>query len=92
MSGAERVGNPGPRDEHGSAAGSGVHPPHVTENDHGAQHQKSNTSPTEVPALPANSGGSDRQPDAREQPPIDDESMYEHRPEEDKDRLSSSDH
>ena len=39
---------PGPRKEVGNAETSQVHPPHVTENDQGADVQRSMQSPTEV--------------------------------------------
>jgi hypothetical protein len=82
----ERTGGPGPRKEIGTAASSQAHPPHVTENDKGAQVQNSSPSPTPVPALPANAHGQDKV--AAEQAPgtINDESMYGARPGEHKDR------
>lgn len=82
----ERDAGPGPRKEVGGAASSQVHPPHVTENDKGAQVQGSTQAPGDVPALPANAHGRDRV-DAHEQVrEIDEESMYGSRPGEDKDR------
>jgi hypothetical protein len=82
----ERTAGPGPRKEIGGPAHSGVHPPHVTENDHGAQVQDSTQAPNEVPALPANAHGQDVVPPTAGADYIDDESMYEKRPAEDKDR------
>jgi hypothetical protein len=85
----ERDAGPGPRKEVGDAASSQLHPPHVTENDKGAQVQGSSESPTPVPALPANAHGQDRVPSTGGAEYIDDESMYEKRPGEDKDRRTN---
>lgn len=85
MSG-ELTAGPGPRKEVGDAASSQVHPPHVTENDRGAQVQQSTSAPNDVAALGANAHGHDRVPAHREVPAVDDESAYERRPGEDKDR------
>ena len=82
----ERTGGPGPRKEVGGAESSQVHPPHVTENDKGAQVQGSTQAPNTVPALPANAHGQDRVAPTAGAEYIDDESMYEKRPGEDKDR------
>ena len=80
------MSTPGKRKERGSAAESGLHPPHVTENDEGAPVQRSMQAPDEVPALPANAQGKDRV-EADEAPQrIRSESMYDDRPGEDKDR------
>jgi hypothetical protein len=46
----ERTAGPGPRKEIGGPENSQVHPPHVTENDRGAQVQGSSQSPNPVPA------------------------------------------
>jgi hypothetical protein len=82
----ERDAGPGPRKEIGGAASSQVHPPHVTENDKGAQVQGSTEAPNEVPALPANAHGQDLVEADKQVREIDDESMYGSRPGEDKDR------
>ncbi|HEX2077775.1 MAG TPA: hypothetical protein VHG08_08705 [Longimicrobium sp.] len=82
----ERDAGPGPRKEIGDAASSQVHPPHVTENDRGAQVQDSTQAPNEVPAMPANAHGRDRVASDQDVPQIDEESMYGNRPGEDKDR------
>ena len=82
----ERDAGPGPRKEIGGAASSQVHPPHVTENDRGAQVQGSSDAPNEVPALPANAHGQDLVEADKQVRQIDDESMYGNRPGEDKDR------
>jgi hypothetical protein len=82
----ERDAGPGPRKEIGDAASSRVHPPHVTENDRGAQFQEDTQATNEVPGLPANAHGQDRVPTGAGAEYIDDESMYEKRPGEDKDR------
>lgn len=80
---------PGPRREVGGAASSQRHPPHVTENVEGAPVQESGTTEEPIPALPPNAHGKDRT-DATGQPPIEEESMYEGRPEEDKDQPPSA--
>ena len=82
----ERDAGPGPRKEIGGAASQQVHPPHVTENDHGAEVQESTQAPNEVPALPANAHGEDLVEADKQVREIDDESMYGGRPGEDKDR------
>jgi hypothetical protein len=83
---AERSGGPGPRKEIGTAESSQVHPPHVTENDRGAEFQADTQAPNDVAGLPANAHGHDRVASDVEVPAIDDESMYGNRPAEDKDR------
>ncbi|HEU0016241.1 MAG TPA: hypothetical protein VFQ45_21360 [Longimicrobium sp.] len=83
----ENAGGPGPRKEIGGAESSQAHPPHVTENDEGAPVQASTQAPNDVPALPANAHGRDQLGNERSGPGrIDPESMYDHRPGEDKDR------
>jgi hypothetical protein len=79
-------GGPGPRDEQGDADSSRRHPPHADENARGAPLQASSQSPGEVPALPANASGSDRAEGGEQPHEIDHGSMYDRRPEEDKDR------
>ena len=66
------------RHEAGSAGDSQRHPPHVTENDGPA-----------VPHLPANASGSDKVTTAEQDRGIDPASMYDRRPEEDKDQPPS---
>ena len=85
----ERDAGPGPRKEIGGEASSQVHPPHVTENDKGAQFQEGTEAPSAVPALPANAHGQDLVPPGAGAEYIDDESMYEKRPGEDKDRRTN---
>lgn len=82
----DRDAGPGPRREIGNQQTSQLHPPHVTENDKGAQVQGSTQSPNAVPALPANAHGQDRVPTGAGAEYIDEGSMYEKRPGEDKDR------
>lgn len=59
-------------------------PPHVTQNDREGGH------PDEA-VLPANASGSDRVPADDLKQPVDDESMYDGRPSQDKDRPPSED-
>lgn len=82
----EQSSGPGTRREVGDAASSQAHPPHVTENDEGAPVQRSAPAPDDVAALPANAHGRDRVDAHEEVPQVDDESMYDNRPGEDKDR------
>lgn len=77
-------GGPGPRREVGGAAESGAHPPHVTANDRGAPVQDETQAPNTVPAVGANAHGFDKQ--TTHDQPRSDESMYDGRPGEDKDR------
>ena len=74
-------GRPGERHEVGTAASSRQNPPHATEND--------TPSPTEAPTLPANAGGRDKISSQEQNQPIDDESAYEGRESQDKDRPPS---
>jgi hypothetical protein len=55
----------------------------VDENARGAPLQEASPSPRDVPTLPANASGHDVTPAGR-QPAIDPASMYDRRPEEDK--------
>ena len=85
----ERTGGPGPRKEIGDAASSQLHPPHATENDAGAQVQGSTEAPNTVPTAPANAHGKDLVDSQHEVRRVDDESAYERRPGEDKDRAET---
>lgn len=87
-SGTEPKGPVGTRREVGDSRTSREHPPHVTKNDEGAPVQEHLESPDDVPTLPANAQGSDTQED--DPRGIDEESMYDRRPSEDKDRPPSS--
>ena len=78
-------GGPGPREEHGTAAGSRLHPPHVDVNAEGAEAQSSSASPRDVPTMPANAHGSDRAEGGELPRSIDQGSAYEGRREEHKD-------
>jgi hypothetical protein len=64
-------------------------PPHVTANDEDAEVQDELPSPDPVPLLPANAAGSDASPTQEQSQPIDEASMYDRRPEQDKDRPPS---
>ena len=83
MSGAEG-GGPGPREERGGAASSSRNPPHVDVNAQGADAQRSSQSPSDVPTLPANAHGSDHASGGEQPRTTDRASMYDRRPEEDK--------
>ena len=74
-------GRPGERHEVGTAASSRQNPPHQTESDRSA--------PAEGPTLPANAGGRDSMSSEEQNQPIDDESAYEGRESQDKDRPPS---
>jgi len=86
----DHAAGPGPRKEIGGAESSQAHRPHVTENDEGAPLQGSTQAPNDVPALPANAHGRDQLGnDQSGHGRIDKESMYDHRPGEDKDRAET---
>ena len=85
----ERTAGPGPRKEIGDAESSQLHPPHVTANDHGSQVQGSTQAPNTVPTMPANAHGKDVVDSQNEVRQVDDESAYENRPGEDKDRAET---
>ena len=74
-------GGAGERHEVGTAASSRRNPPHPTENDRRPE--------AEAPSLPANAGGRDRISSEEQNQPIDDESAYEGRESQDKDRPPS---
>jgi len=78
-------GGPGPRQEIGNAESSGKHPPHVDVNAKGSPLQESSGNPADVPTMPANAHGSDHAPGGEQPHTIDEGSMYDRRPEEDKD-------
>jgi len=82
----ERSGGPGPRKDAGDAESSRRQVPHVTENDRGAQFQAETQAPNDVPGLPANAHGHDAVDAQNAVRRIDDESAYERRPGEHKDR------
>jgi hypothetical protein len=77
------------RQEVGDAASSAKHPPHVTPNDEDAPIQDEMMSPQEVPGLPANASGQDKFTPEEQDEPIREESMYDGRPERDKDQPPS---
>jgi hypothetical protein len=77
------------RKEVGDRQGSAKHPPHVTPNEEDAEIQDDHPSPTDVPVLPANATGKDMSTPSEQSEPIDDRSMYNGRPERDKDRPPS---
>ena len=62
------------------------HRPHVTENDEDAPVQDETQAPNDVTVLPANASGTDKVDVDDQAAPIDEESMYDQRPERDKDR------
>lgn len=83
MSGAPG-GGPGPREERGGAASSSRNPPHADVNAEGAEVQGSSQSPHAVPTMPANAHGSDHASGGEQPRTTDPGSMYDRRPEEDK--------
>ena len=70
------------RGEVGNQASSQKHPPHVSENAEDEPIQKEMISPRPAPVLPANASGSDKVGAEEQDQGIDDESMYDRRPEE----------
>ena len=85
----ERTGGPGPAKRSGTPRASQLHPPHVTENDRGAQFQKDTDAPNDVAGPNSIAHGQDRVASDKDVPAIDDESMYGNRPAEDKDRAET---
>lgn len=73
----------GAREEKGSAAGSHRDPPHVTPNDEDAPAQPADA--PDAPLSAANASGVDKVPTEQLDQPIDEESMYDRRPSENKD-------
>ena len=82
-------GEPGKRKEVGDAASSRLHPPHVDDNADEAPVQDEHENPAEIPTLPANASGSDKITTAEHDQGIDEESMYDKRPSQDKDHPPS---
>ena len=75
----------------GAGASRPAHPPHVTENAEGAPLQKGRPQGAgEQPVIPPLAQGQDQFTAEESSPEINDESMYEGRPAEDKDRQPSS--
>jgi len=81
---AEGTGPVGGRKDVGDEASSRRDPPHVDENMEDAALQEDHPSPKKVPATPATAHGEDKTSTEHQKQPIDDESMYDRRPEEDK--------
>jgi len=77
------------RQEVGDSASSSKHPPHVPDHDAGTEVQKEMLSPDDAPVLPANASGRDKFTPEEQQEEIRDTSMYDGRPERDKDRPPS---
>lgn len=92
MSGERPKGPVGTRKEVGDSASSRRHPPHVDENVEDAPIQERNPSGEKVAPLPANAHGTDKPDphDQQEEAAVEEESMYEHRRDEDKDRPPST--
>ena len=80
----------GGRKEHGNAATSRKHPPHITENVDDEALRSDAPGTGQVPTLPATAHGTDEVSTTEQAQPIDEESMYDRRPSEDKDRPPSS--
>lgn len=77
------------RQEVGSQASSNRNPPHVSENAEDEPIQKEMPSPGAAPVMPANASGTDKVDSAEQAQPVDDESMYDGRPDEDKNQPPS---
>jgi hypothetical protein len=84
MSAKPQPGPVGGRKEMGDSASSRLHPPHVDENMEDAPLQEDHPSPEDVAGLPATAHGKDKQTAEEMTQPINPESMYDGRPEEDK--------
>jgi hypothetical protein len=86
----EQPGPVGGRKEIGDAKSSRRDPPHLDKNMEDAPLQDDHPSPEDVAALPATAHGHDEIPAEEQSQPIVPESMYDNRPEEDKDDPPSS--
>lgn len=86
MSSDERAAGPGPRREVEDAGSTSRDVPHVTENAEGAPVQASTPAKDDVSILPANAQGKDVVEAQNEVEEVDEGSMYDRRPGEDKDR------
>jgi hypothetical protein len=84
MTPREQPGPVGSRKEVGDSESSQRHPPHVDENMEDAPLQEDHPSPEDVAGLPATAHGEDKQTVDEQTQPIDPASMYDRRPEEDK--------
>lgn len=78
------------RQEKGSAADSRRHPPHATQNTEAGTVESEDASTDDVPTLPANAQGTDTVSTEEHDQGIDETSMYDRRPEEDKDSPPST--
>ena len=76
---------PGERHEVGDSASSRRDPPHVTDND-----EASASGTAEGPTLPANASGRDEVSSEEQDFEVDEESAYDRRPTQDKDRPASN--
>lgn len=85
MTSQEPSGPVGSRKEVGDKESSQLHPPHVDESLQDAPLQEEHSSRDDVAALPATAHGQDTQTAEEQSQPIDPESMYDNRPEEEKD-------
>ncbi|HEX6925650.1 MAG TPA: hypothetical protein VF167_09470 [Longimicrobiaceae bacterium] len=82
------AGGPGQRHEVGDAATSRRDPPHVTESDESSPVRQDGQADA-APVLPANAGGSDNISSEEHDLEIEEESAYDRRPTQDKDRPPS---
>jgi hypothetical protein len=81
-------GRPGERHEVGDARSSRRDPPHVTDNDEAAPVQAGREG-GEAPVLPANASGRDSLSTEEQDSTVDEESAYDRRPTQDKDKPAS---
>jgi hypothetical protein len=86
----EHPGPVGGRKEMGDAKSSRRDPPHLDQNMEDAPLQDDHPSPDDVPTLPATAHGHDEIPADEQSQEIEAESMYDNRPEEDKNDPPSS--
>ena len=77
------------REEVGDSVSSARHPPHTPANASDDSIQAESDSDEEIPVLPANASGKDRVSTNEQAQPIDEGSMYDRRPAEDKNRPPS---
>ena len=85
MNAIDPPGGPGPRPHLSDETHTGLTHPHVDKSVEGKPVQASSASPRDVAVSPSNASGSDTSPSDEQPKSVDGASMYDHRPEEDKD-------
>jgi len=92
MTGGSGHGASAPDRKDVASSGTARDKPHKMPQDDGAANDRSSGSSGDAPAAPANASGVDKVPVAEQDEEIDKESMYDRRPERDKDQPPSDRH